>query len=252
MGLKFAVHLASVPILNVGLALHPEHFLPYGSTLTVHDPNTAIHKHYVAATDRCLRESPDPNGPRLPAFHHVSEERDALNRLNVFLVIINAEIKFRRYFEMAPPTTPLPTDVINLMHRTMALVNLLYWKPAPTKGSKGEKVLAKRLCHRRQNASRAWGSGSAKPIERESSEESIIEDDQEMQNPRDSHAVSNRRWLADVDLETRIAYGRALMSGHDREYDPALFENAIPLNDSRLYSEKTSVEAWQQGVSSEG
>jgi hypothetical protein len=36
--------------------------------------------------------------------------------------------------------------------------------------------------------------------------------------PSRSHAVSSRRsrlrWLADVDLETRIAYGRALMSGH--------------------------------------
>jgi len=55
-------------------------------------------------------------------------------------------------------------------------------------------------------------------------------------------------------METRMAYGRALMSGHDREYDPALFEDAIPINDSppTLYSEKTTVEAWQQRVISEG
>jgi len=51
-----------------------------------------------------------------------------------------------------------------------------------------------------------------------------------------------------------MAYGRALMSGHDHEYDPALFEDAIPLDcdDSHMYSEKTTVEAWQRGVSSEG
>ena len=96
--------------------------------LTVYDTSTATYKHYVTATDRCLRESPDPSSPRLPPFHHASEDRSQPERLNVFLVIINAEIKFRRYFEMIqlyPPTTPLPTYVIDLMRLTMELVELL-------------------------------------------------------------------------------------------------------------------------------
>jgi len=197
------------------VALHPEHFLPRGSMLTVYDPSTEIYKHYVAARDRRLRESPDPSSPRLPSFHHVSEDRDPVDRLNVFLVVINAEIKFRRYFEMVQPTPPLPADVINLMRRTMDLVDLLYWKPVPKKGSRGAKLMAKRLAGRRKNPPRAGRSDSKTAIERESSEESII---QEMPIPSRSHAVSSRRsrlrWLADVDLETRIAYGRALMSGH--------------------------------------
>lgn len=196
------------------MALHPEHFLPYGSMLTVYDPSTAIYKHYVAARDRCLRESPDPRSPRLPSFHHVSEDRGPIDRLNVFLIVINAEIKFRRYFEMVQPTPPLPADVINLMRRTMHLVRLLYWKPVPKKGSWGAKVMAKKLAGRRKNPPRAARSDPKTTIERESSE-SIF---QEMPIPSGSHAVSSRhdrlRWLADVDLETRIAYGRALMSGH--------------------------------------
>jgi hypothetical protein len=84
----------------------------------------------------------------------------------------------------------------------------------------------------------------------------MTEDDQEMQIQSDSHAVSSRRsrlrWYNSLDLEARMAYGRTLMSGHgmlhfllcskpytlkpsrlDREYDPALFEDAIPINDDR-------------------
>ena len=189
--------------------------------LTVYDPSTATYKHYVAATDRCLRESPDPSSPRLPPFHHVSEDRDQPERLNVFLVVMNAEIKFRRYFEMIrlyPPTTPLPAYVIDLMRRTMELVELLYWQPVPTVGSRGAQLLAKRLADRRKQPTRGARPDPAKTIERDSSEESMIEDDQDTPVPSDSCAVSSRRsrlrWLASVDLETRMAYGRALMSGH--------------------------------------
>jgi hypothetical protein len=32
------------------------------------------------------------------------------------------------------PTTPLPDDVLDFMHLTVELVDLLYWKPVPTKG----------------------------------------------------------------------------------------------------------------------
>lgn len=44
------------------------------------------------------------------------------------LVALNAEIKFRRYFEMTlhnPPTVPLPADVLSIMTRTMELMELL-------------------------------------------------------------------------------------------------------------------------------
>jgi hypothetical protein len=191
--------------------------------LTVYDPSTTTYKHYVAASDRSLRESPHPNSPRLPAFHHVSEAREPTYlRLNVFLVIMNAEIKFRRYFAMAQPTSPLPADVINLMYRTIHLVDLLYWQPVPEKGTHGAKVVAKRLASRRNNPVAPTRPDPAKAIGGESSEERIIEGDQEMQTTSGFYAGSSRRsrlhWLAEVDLETRMAYGRALMSGHGTLY----------------------------------
>jgi hypothetical protein len=99
------------------IALHPEHFLPGGAVLTVYSPANGSPKNYVAAGDRCLRESPDPNSPRLPPFRH-TDDREFAERLNIFLVILNAEIKFWRYFEMIredPPPIPLPDDVTNLM-----------------------------------------------------------------------------------------------------------------------------------------
>jgi hypothetical protein len=119
---------------------------------------------------------------------------------------------------MVQPTPPLPADVIHLMRRTMHLVNLLYWQPMPKKGSQGAKVMARRLANRQINPPCTARPDTTKTIERESGEESTIEDDQEMQIPSNSRAMSSRRsrlrWLADVDLETRMAYGRALMSGH--------------------------------------
>lgn len=72
-------------------------------------------------------------------------------------MILNAEIKFRRYFEMIrqnPPGGPSPDDVLALMHRTMELVDLLYWKPEPTPGSIGEAIRLRTLEHRRSNVPR--------------------------------------------------------------------------------------------------
>jgi len=50
-------------------------------------------------------------------------------------------------------------------------------------------------------------------LSRESSEESMVEDDHDMQmTPMVSTRRSRLRWSADVDFETRIAYGKAFMS----------------------------------------
>jgi hypothetical protein len=88
----------------------------------------------------------------LPPFHHSFQDRNAATSLNIFLVILNADIKFRRYFEMVavdPPKAPLPNDVLALMKRTMELVDLLYWKPAPSKST--EQVVVMSSDDRRQN-----------------------------------------------------------------------------------------------------
>ncbi|KAF5373473.1 hypothetical protein D9615_009468 [Tricholomella constricta] len=252
------------------IALHPEHFLPRGAVLTIYSPGDRSYKNYIAASDRSLRESPDPNSPRLPPFRHNTDDREVAERINIFLVILNADIKFRRYIEMIrrdPPPLPLPDDVTTLMQRTADLVDLLYWRPLPAKGSKGETIAARIQASR--NSGRAARADPAVFIEKESSEEVEMEDAQDddvqtlgspqsykKKTPTDFWTPERRRrelqWLASADLEARKAYGRALMSGHDRDYDPALFEDAFPLGDACLYSESAAVEAWKEGVKAEG
>jgi hypothetical protein len=167
------------------VAIHPEHFLPCHSILPVFHSGTSTHTIYVSAEDRRLRESPKPDSPPLPTFHHAPESRSGFDCLNIFLVILNAEIKFHRYLRMIsedPPTTPLPDDVLNLMELTVKLVHLLYWMPVPTKGSPGEAEFTK--------MSKIPGFRS--------------------------NLRHKRKYVfpADMDLEARKAYGRALMSGH--------------------------------------
>ena len=111
------------------VVLHPEHFLPKGSSLTFYTRvNDQLHgKNYVVGQDRTLRELPGTmDSPRLPAFTF-DADRDALS-LNVFLVVLNAEIKFRRFRRMAN-MPKLPKDVEELMDKTTQLVELIYWKP---------------------------------------------------------------------------------------------------------------------------
>ena len=157
--------------------------------LTVHDPATGNHKNYVPAMDRCLRESVDPDSPRLPPFRHETEDRIRDSHLNVFLVALNAEIKFSQYFEMIdshPPKTPLPDWVLTLMRRTVELVELIYWEPVAIKGSRGEKILLERAARRANTKS------------------------------------SEFSWPAHMDLEARIAYGRSVMCGHGATLFPYL------------------------------
>lgn len=150
--------------------------------LTVFHSPTSTPTNYVSAKDRCLRTSPEPDSPCLPAFFHVPKgRRSELDHVNIFLVILNAEIKFHRYLHMInenPPPTPLPANVLALMHLTVELVDLLYWEPVPTKGSQGEALFVKR----------------------EKSDPRIIK----------THPF----FTGEMDFEARRAYGRALMSGH--------------------------------------
>ncbi|KAI0298910.1 hypothetical protein BC826DRAFT_997301 [Russula brevipes] len=188
------------------VALHPEHFVPKGGLLTVYDRETRTNKHYVPAGDRCLRETVDPSSHRLPPFYHRAVSREASLKPNVYLVALNAELKFHHYLktiEATPPPTPLPDHVLFLINRTIELVRLIYWKPTPTKGSQGERILAQRKL-----------AGEKEP-------------------PSNRRRLGARKfqWPDDWDLEARMAYGRALMSGHDLDHDPALFEGALAIGD---------------------
>ena len=186
--------------------------------LLVYDPATGTPKTYVAARDRVLRESPEPSSPPLPPFRHIGEKRNQFDNLNVFLVALNAEIKFRRYFEMVrhdPPTVPLPDHVLNLMHRTMELIHLVYWDPVPTEGSRGEKVLAERMAHRRKNPGRFARPNPEKKIEISSGDESEMDvgKDTTASGPMPK-AYRGALWPEGTDQETRMAIGRSLMCGH--------------------------------------
>ncbi|KIL65244.1 hypothetical protein M378DRAFT_534927 [Amanita muscaria Koide BX008] len=86
------------------VVLHPEHLLPGGGVLTIYNRANNTYKQYVVSDDRCLRESVDPNSARLPPFRHDTQQRDGaglVRGVNIFLVALNAEIKFRRYSRMA-------------------------------------------------------------------------------------------------------------------------------------------------------
>jgi len=158
--------------------------------------------------------------------------------LNVFLVALNAEIKFHRYLEMIdshPPTKPLPNRILALMRRTVELVELIYWVPVtPSK--------------RRGSSERAAMGDHAKNVERGSSEETGTEmEDEGTRDPVTFRAALSRRkelsWPVDMDLEARMAYGRFIMYNHDREYDPALFGDAIPVDGAvDPHSERPNVE----------
>jgi hypothetical protein len=110
------------------IALRPEHFL-VNAALTVYRPGQGAPINYVAAQDRRLRETVDPNSPRMPPFRQTSIRTPEYKRLNVFLIALNADIKFRRYFNEPNPYGPLPQDVIDTMHQTVELVREIYRKP---------------------------------------------------------------------------------------------------------------------------
>jgi hypothetical protein len=192
------------------VALHSEYFLPNGCPLTIYDHETGTYKNYVAARDGCLRETADPSSHCLPPFHHRAVSREASMKPNVYLVALNAEIKFRRYLKMVeatPPPTPLPDHVLSLIHRTIELIRLIYWRPTPTKGSKGESVLAQqKLASRRTDPERAARPGPSKNTEGGSGEELEAGAEEVSQAPP-SKRRRNFRWPADWDLEARMHMG---------------------------------------------
>jgi hypothetical protein len=108
--------------------LHPLHYLPKrGSALTVftEDGNNLSGKMYLVSPDGALREGPDDNMPRLPAFSS-NRARNSEDVLNPFLVVINAEIAFRR-FKRQPHA--LCTEYTELIDLTIDLVDKIYFKP---------------------------------------------------------------------------------------------------------------------------
>jgi hypothetical protein len=78
------------------VAIHSEHFLPFGSVLPIFYFAALPSTLYVSPEDGRLYKLSSPNSLSLPKFHDVIE-RCRIEHLNVFLVILNAEIKFHQY-----------------------------------------------------------------------------------------------------------------------------------------------------------
>lgn len=93
--------------------------------------------------DRRLRETADATSPPLPPFSAPNRVL-VTDYINPFLVILNAGIKFRRYFRQAPPEIPLPDVVQELMRKSMELIELVYWKPEMRPGTRGEFIIQRR------------------------------------------------------------------------------------------------------------
>jgi hypothetical protein len=66
--------------------------------------------------------------------------------LNPFLVILNAEIKFRRYIRQGHHTRLSP-DVQQLMEKTCELVQLIYWQPTEATDEEGRQRRIAVDCH---------------------------------------------------------------------------------------------------------
>jgi len=82
------------------VALRPEDFLPDDNRITIHNPETKISIQYVSAQDGYLRRR-GSSSPHVPPFRLQPSRRPraARDRVHVFLVAINAEVRFRSYFE---------------------------------------------------------------------------------------------------------------------------------------------------------
>lgn len=181
--------------------------------LTVYHRQTGGHTNYVASSDRLLRQSSNPGSARLPPFGHENQQRTTLNKLNAFLVALNAEIKFRRYFQeqqLNRQSSPLPADVLALMHSCIELVNLIYWTPQPTAGSQGRAILDEKIAMALRHPTRAVRPDPAKMIESSSGEEMEMDD---VVVPATGTPSQRRGWFANANAEERRAYGAMLMSG---------------------------------------
>ncbi|KAF4618113.1 hypothetical protein D9613_012684 [Agrocybe pediades] len=109
--------------------LHPQHLLPKkGDALTVfnEDGHDLSGKMYFVSPDGALREGPDDTQPRLPAFSS-NRARAQGDMLNPFLVILNAEVAFRRFRERPHP---LCQDYNELIDLTIELTDKVYFQPA--------------------------------------------------------------------------------------------------------------------------
>jgi hypothetical protein len=87
-----------------------------------------------------LREfPPENNSSQFPAFSFDAPRKHHVHRLNALLVVLNADMQFRRYRRLYGKGTLHP-QYEALMDKTIALSDLLYYQPATAPGTAGEQL----------------------------------------------------------------------------------------------------------------
>jgi len=169
-------------------SLHPEHFLPSGCLLMVYNHMTGSYNGTrTASQHQLVRLKVATEFNFCIECHKVKHwvSNTPSTKFNVYIIALNAEIEFHCYFEMVEATlslAPLPDHVLSLMHRIAPLTLSV----CCTGGLRRQRTLK--------------GKGFSLKSYRCLSK-----------RPQNFHS------LADVDLEAQIAlaYGRAMMSGHE-------------------------------------
>jgi hypothetical protein len=107
--------------------LQPDHFLPDDSSLLFYNrQNGRVESStQVKIVDRVLRGS--DISPNLHPFRFIGNRTLVNDTINPYLVILAAEIKFRRYLAANGP--PLPPVYDSLMQKTIEVAKLLYFRP---------------------------------------------------------------------------------------------------------------------------
>jgi hypothetical protein len=88
-------------------------------------------KQFKIANDNVLREHTGHNSDipqRFPPFLFIGMRDEVGNTINPYLVILAAEIKFRRYLAADGPELPPVYD--SLMRKTIEVADLLYFRPS--------------------------------------------------------------------------------------------------------------------------
>ncbi|KAF9483394.1 hypothetical protein BDN70DRAFT_873902 [Pholiota conissans] len=132
------------------VVLQPKYFLPNKEYLMRRNDLEDSPKHYQMDSNGVLREAPlTADSPRYPPFCSAGN-RERGHRLNPYLVVLAAEIKFQRYRECSH-LPQLDAEYEALMAKTTEVVNLLFWEPlsgntslrhfsAPSEGMKDGKA----------------------------------------------------------------------------------------------------------------
>ena len=152
---------------------------------------------YMVSSDRHLRQTTESSSPCLPPFPHERQKRTSYDRLNVFLVILNAKIKFRRYSQeiQLNNITNVPQDILRLINLIVELADLIYWTPVPTIGSPGKAILDQKIANARRNTPRAARPDTRKLTESTSSE------DTEMVDLGGTSALGCGKWFEDANVQ---------------------------------------------------